>query len=177
MNSHSQFYSPSPVSPLHYKTPRLGPRLGPRFGFGPSLGEALVAKALGKPWPKAPPRFGGALVVPWSMETHQGIFLCCINQHYIYICSAVTGESRPKIDRFVSVGRFVSVRVARTFLVACTFASLVCSMASKVVRIWLPASCIHMYVLISRTEGVFSCFPASNPFLIQARQSTTQQSE
>ena len=82
------------------------------------------------------------------METHQGIFLCCINQHYIYICSAVTGESRPKIDRFVSVGRFVSVRVARTFLVACTFASLVCSMASKVVRIWLPASCIHMYVLI-----------------------------
>ena len=143
--------------------------------FGPSLGEALVAKALGKPWPKAPPRFGGALVVPWSMETHQGIFLCCINQHYIYICSAVTGESRPKIDRFVSVGRFVSVRVARTFLVACTFASLVCSMASKVVRIWLPASCIHMSVLISRTEGVFSCFPTSNPFSIQARQSTNRQ--
>ena len=69
----------------HYKTPRLGPRLGPRFGFGPSPCEALVGKASGKPWPKAPPRFGGALVVPWSTEFRQGFSASCINQHYIYI--------------------------------------------------------------------------------------------
>ena len=28
---------------------------------------------MGKPWPKAPPRFGGALVVPWSMETQKRV--------------------------------------------------------------------------------------------------------
>ena len=61
----------------HYKTPRLGPRLGPRFGFGPSLGEALVAKALAQGFTKASPghplvmprwpwwRLGRALVDPW----------------------------------------------------------------------------------------------------------------
>ena len=46
----------------HYKTPRLGPRLGPRFGFGPSLGEALVAKALAQGFTKASP--GHPLVMP-----------------------------------------------------------------------------------------------------------------
>ena len=62
---------------IHYKTPRLGPRLGPRFGFGPSPGEALVAKALAQGITKAAPghplvmprwpwwRLGRALVAPW----------------------------------------------------------------------------------------------------------------
>ena len=55
----------------HYKTPRLGPRLGPRFDFGPSLGEAVMAQALGKP---LGPRHHQGLVVPWrqglSIEWH-----------------------------------------------------------------------------------------------------------
>ena len=84
---------------------------------------------------------------------------------------------RTEIDRGVLIREISSPQggwrcpfALATSSLSCTFASLVYYMASKVVRIWLPASCIHMYVLISRTEGVFSCFPTSNPFSIQARQ-------
>ena len=55
-----------------------------------------------KPWPKAPPRFGGALVVPWSMESHQGLSVCCIiNTTYIYAVPLL-GNLDPK-DRHHSV--------------------------------------------------------------------------